>query len=214
MAIETYERILGLVPDHKEALDSIYFLKGRPKDLPLRDDAHGAIPGLYSDKTWQSKEKLKFMLDDEKGEKEDDIGRRESREKKERKKKRRKRRSTSTSSSDSSSSYSDDSGGRRRKRKSKKDKRGGGRKSRSRSLSPFSLRGGQENMDSREGRAMSPFSQKMFPSQSQRFPGQGDPPMNMPPGYYKQAAGNNPSQEGGGMNPTSERTMDMARSQR
>ncbi len=30
-AIETYERILRIVPEHKEALDSILFLRGRPK---------------------------------------------------------------------------------------------------------------------------------------------------------------------------------------
>ena len=38
LAIETYQRILTIVPDHKEALDSIYFLRGKPKDAPLRDD--------------------------------------------------------------------------------------------------------------------------------------------------------------------------------
>ena len=41
-AIETYERILRVVPDHKEAVDSLLFLRGRPKDAPpLRDDMQG-----------------------------------------------------------------------------------------------------------------------------------------------------------------------------
>ena len=41
-AIETYERILRVVPDHKEAVDSLLFLRGRPKGAPLRDD----LPGM------------------------------------------------------------------------------------------------------------------------------------------------------------------------
>jgi hypothetical protein len=43
-AIETYERILRVVPDHKEAVDSLLFLRGRPKDAPpLRDDMPGRV---------------------------------------------------------------------------------------------------------------------------------------------------------------------------
>ena len=45
-AIETYERILRVVPDHKEAVDSLLFLRGRPKGAPLRDD----LPGLEGER--------------------------------------------------------------------------------------------------------------------------------------------------------------------
>eukprot|EP00092_Neocalanus_flemingeri_P103489 GFUD01132444.1.p1 GENE.GFUD01132444.1~~GFUD01132444.1.p1 ORF type:complete len:836 (+),score=222.84 GFUD01132444.1:36-2543(+) len=136
-AIETYQKILVLVPDHKEALDSIYFLRGRPKDAPLRDDPmdrHGA----HSDKN-----KPKLVLEEEKD-------RKGERSEKKKKKKRRKR--SSESSSNSSSSDSDDS--RHRKKKKRKEKN----KSRSRSISPFSARPG-----TKPDRPMSPFSAKMTP---------------------------------------------------
>ena len=49
-AIETYERILRVVPDHKEAVDSLLFLRGRPKGAPLRDD----LPGLEGERNPES----------------------------------------------------------------------------------------------------------------------------------------------------------------
>jgi hypothetical protein len=44
-AIETYERILRIVPEHKEALDSILFLRGRPKAKITRSN-YIAFPHL------------------------------------------------------------------------------------------------------------------------------------------------------------------------
>jgi len=150
-AIGTYQKILVLVPDHKEALDSIYFLRGRPKDAPLRDDTierHGA----HSDKN-----KPKLVLDEEKERKGD---------KSEKKKKKKRRRRSSDSSSGSSSTGSDDS---RRHKKKKKGKN----KSRSRSMSPFSARSA-----AKPARPLSPFSAKMTPGVS-GVPAAGV--MNMPP---------------------------------
>jgi len=113
-AIGTYQKILVLVPDHKEALDSIYFLRGKPKDAPLRDDHVGA----HNDKN-----KPQLVLEEDKDRKSE----------KSEKKKRKKHRRRSSDSSGSSSSESDDS---RRHKKKKKGKN----KSRSRSVSPFSER--------------------------------------------------------------------------
>jgi len=152
-AIETYQKILVLVPDHKEALDSIYFLRGRPKDAPLRDDPMDRH-GVHSDKN-----KPKLVLDEDKD-------RKGERSEKKKKKKRRRRSSDSSSSSNSGSSGSDDS--RRRKKKKKKEKNKS--KSRSRSVSPFSARPG-----AKPNRPMSPFSAKMTPGVTGV--------MNMPPEY-------------------------------
>ena len=110
-AIETYQRILTIVPDHKEALDSIYFLRGKPKDAPFRD----APIGTQGD----SKNKPKLVLDEErKG------------ERSEKKKKKKRRRHSSVSSSSSSS----DTGDSPRKQKKKKEKKS---KSQSKSPSPI-----------------------------------------------------------------------------
>ena len=110
LAIETYQRILTIVPDHKEALDSIYFLRGKPKDAPLRDDP----------KQGEKRNKPKLSLDGDK-------------EKSEKKKKKKRRRQSSGSSSGSDS----DSGDSSRKHKKKKDRKS---RSDSKSPSPLSKR--------------------------------------------------------------------------
>ena len=118
-AIETYQRILTIVPDHKEALDSIYFLRGRPKDAPLRDDQ----------KQGENRNKPRLSLDGDK-------------EKSEKKKKKKRRRHSSGSSSDSGSDSGDAS--RRNKRKKKDRKSRSDSKSPSplnkRPVSPFSVK--------------------------------------------------------------------------
>ena len=110
LAIETYQRILTIVPDHKEALDSIYFLRGKPKDAPLRDDP----------KQGDKRNKPKLSLDGDK-------------EKSEKKKKKKRRRHSSGSSSSSDSESGDSS----RKHKKKKDRKS---RSDSKSPSPLSKR--------------------------------------------------------------------------
>ena len=57
---------MKLDPHHKEAKDSIFYLKGRPLDVPVEAGA-SSIPGLDSDKALSSKDKLKFMLEEERG---------------------------------------------------------------------------------------------------------------------------------------------------
>jgi len=110
LAIETYQRILTIVPDHKEALDSIYFLRGKPKDAPLRDDP----------KQGEKRNKPKLSLDGDK-------------DKSEKKKKKKRRRHSSGTSSGSDS----DSGDSSRKHKKKKDRKS---RSDSQSPSPLSKR--------------------------------------------------------------------------
>jgi len=110
-AIGTYQRILEIAPDHKEVQDSIYFLRGKPKDVPLRDD--------HFERNERNKPKL--MLDDEK------VGRERNTDRK--KKKRRRRRSSGSSWSTSSSVESSDSRKVRNKKKAK-----------DLSVSPFSSR--------------------------------------------------------------------------
>ena len=110
LAIETYQRILTIVPDHKEALDSIYFLRGKPKDAPLRDDP----------KQGEKRNKPKLSLDGDK-------------DKSEKKKKKKRRRH----SSDTSSGSDSDSGDSSRKHKKKKDRKS---RSDSKSPSPLSKR--------------------------------------------------------------------------
>jgi len=187
-AIVTYQKILLLVPDHKEALDSIYFLRGRPKDAPLRDDPmerHGA----HADKN-----KPKLVLDEEKERKGD---------RSEKKKKKKKRRRSSDSSSSNSSSYgSDDS--RRRKKKKKKDRNRS--KSRSRSLSPFSARS-----VTKEFRPLSPFSAKMTPGVL-GVPAAGV--MNMPPEYQPAMSRNNSMNLPGSPLPDVRLELDRIKSQK
>ena len=116
-AIETYQKIILLVPDHKDAQDSILFLRGRPKDAPLRDDKNQA-----------DSNKPRLSLDDEK-------------EKSEKKKKKKKRRRSSVSSSSSSSSTGSE---RRRKKKKRKEKHRSrspdAKPPAARQLSPFSVK--------------------------------------------------------------------------
>ena len=111
LAIETYQRILTIVPDHKEALDSIYFLRGKPKDAPLRDDP----------KQGEKRNKPKLSLDGDK-------------EKSEKKKKKKRRRQSSNSSS-GSDSESGDSARKHKKREKERKSR-----SDSKSPSPLSKR--------------------------------------------------------------------------
>ena len=126
-AIETYQRILTIVPDHKEALDSIYFLRGKPKDAPLRDD-----PKHSSD----NKNKPKLALEEE----------RRADKSSERRKKKKKRRHSSAASSSSSSGSHDDVR-RSSKKKKKKDHKSRSKspspppsKSHQRAMSPFSAK--------------------------------------------------------------------------
>ena len=109
-AIATYQRILTIVPDHKEALDSVYFLQGKPKDAPLRDDPMK-----------QDRNKPKLLLDEYK--------KSDKPEKTEKKKKKKRRKDHSSGSSSDSSFGSEES--RRHKKKKKKE-------SKSKSPSPFS----------------------------------------------------------------------------
>jgi len=112
-AIETYERILRVVPDHREAVDSLLFLRGRPKDAPLRDDLAGR--GRDADKN-----KPKLRLEEEE--------KRERRNSRSEKKKKKRRRRSSSGSTASSGSASDASRSRKVRRKARA----------SPSLSPFS----------------------------------------------------------------------------
>lgn len=107
LAIETYERILKISPGHKEALDSIFFLRGKPKDAPLRDDLQINSQGQIVDKSWETADKLQFTLDDDKVKERPDEEERKGDQRKldgdkgkgKKKKKKRKRESSSESSS-------------------------------------------------------------------------------------------------------------------
>ena len=121
-AIETYERILRVVPDHKEAVDSLLFLRGKPKDAPLRDDLAGKVREVD-----KNKPRLRLNSVTE--------GREKSKEEKRSEKKKKKRRRTSSHSSSSASSDSDISRTSSRKSSKKKKKKA---KTGSPSLSPFS----------------------------------------------------------------------------
>ena len=123
-AIETYERILRVVPDHKEAVDSLLFLRGKPKDAPLRDDLAGKVrevdknkPRLRLNSVTEVREKCK-----------------EGRSEKKKKKKRRRTSSNSSSSATSDSDISRTSSRKSSRKKKKKAKTG------SPSLSPFSTK--------------------------------------------------------------------------
>merc|ERR1712032_1418116 len=124
-AIETYERILRVVPDHKEAVDSLLFLRGKPKDAPLRDDLAGKVR-----ETDKNKPRLRLNSVTEVKEKSSKEGRSE-------KKKKKKRRRTSSNSSSSASSDSDISRSSSRKSSRKKKKKA---KIGSPSLSTFSTK--------------------------------------------------------------------------
>merc|ERR1719402_2106628 len=121
-AIETYERILRVVPDHKEAVDSLLFLRGKPKDAPLRDDLAGKVR-----ETDKNKPRLRLNSVTE--------GREKCKEGRSEKKKKKKRRRTSLNSSSSATSDSDISRTSSRKSSRKKKKKA---KTGSPFLSPFS----------------------------------------------------------------------------
>ena len=118
-AIETYQKILTIVPDHKEALDSVFFLRGKPKDAPLRDDPKE-----------HDRNKPQLVLDEEK--------------KTEKKKKKKRRKEHASESSPESGTDSDQS--RRQKKKKRKENKSKSRspsplsKSDGRPVSPFSAR--------------------------------------------------------------------------
>jgi len=195
MALDTYERIVRIVPNHKEANDSILFLSGRSNNIPPET----SLPSLRPSAEDDLREEEVFTNTGGGGDRHSVGDGGDSKDSKRRsdtavvgsgkkeKKKKRRRASTSDSSISSSSSSPDHAkSSKRNKKKRRRGKKGSPDNSRSPSVASVSPRRkrpsdggpGQASSVSEQTpaaaprRAVSPFSAKLT-----------EPHMNMPADY-------------------------------